>query len=109
MDPTEYKVAARETRPTASSPRINQNTPFRNHSGFHEETTIAIGSRLAEVLEPVYLRVGGYWYPRGGMPIDVFWAGNCKRASGFRSKASLHFGDGDEFDAHLAEGSVQKS
>jgi hypothetical protein len=47
---------------------------FRNHSGFHEETTIAIGSRLAEVLEPVYLRVGGYWYLRGGMPIDVFWA-----------------------------------
>jgi 7-cyano-7-deazaguanine reductase len=47
---------------------------FRNHSGFHEETTIAIGSRLAEVLEPVYLRVGGYSYPRGGMPIDVFWA-----------------------------------
>ena len=82
---------------------------FRNHTGFHEETTIAIGGRLAEVLEPVYLRVGGYWYPRGGMPIDVFWAGNCKRASGFRSKASLHFGDGDEFDAHLAEGSVQKS
>src|ERR1700729_2676824 len=25
---------------------------FRNQSGFHEETTIAIGSRLAEVLEP---------------------------------------------------------
>jgi 7-cyano-7-deazaguanine reductase len=32
---------------------------FRNQSGFHEETTIAIGSRLTEVLEPVYLRVGG--------------------------------------------------
>jgi 7-cyano-7-deazaguanine reductase len=47
---------------------------FRNHSGFHEETTIAIGSRLAAVLEPVYLRVGGYWYPRGGIPIDVFWS-----------------------------------
>jgi 7-cyano-7-deazaguanine reductase len=47
---------------------------FRNQSGFHEETTVAIGSRLAEVLEPLYLRVGGYWYPRGGMPIDVFWA-----------------------------------
>ena len=47
---------------------------FRNHSGFHEETTIAIGSRLAEVLSPIYLRVGGYWYPRGGIPIDVFWS-----------------------------------
>ena len=22
---------------------------------------------------PVWLRIGGYWYPRGGMPIDVFW------------------------------------
>jgi 7-cyano-7-deazaguanine reductase len=19
------------------------------------------------------LRIGGYWYPRGGIPIDVFW------------------------------------
>jgi 7-cyano-7-deazaguanine reductase len=47
---------------------------FRNQSGFHEETTIAISSRLAAVLEPVYLRVGGYWYPRGGIPIDVFWS-----------------------------------
>jgi hypothetical protein len=46
---------------------------FRNHSGFHEECTIAIGKRMAAVLEPAYLRIGGYWYPRGGMPIDVFW------------------------------------
>ena len=20
-----------------------------------------------------YLRIAGYWYPRGGMPIDIFW------------------------------------
>jgi 7-cyano-7-deazaguanine reductase len=46
---------------------------FRNHSGFHEEYTIAIGKRMTAVLESVYLRIGGYWYPRGGMPIDVFW------------------------------------
>jgi len=46
---------------------------FRNHSAFHEECTIAIGKRLAATLEPAYLRMGGYWYPRGGMPIDVFW------------------------------------
>ena len=46
---------------------------FRNHGGFHEETTIAIAKRLIEVLEPKWLRIGGYWYPRGGMPIDVFW------------------------------------
>ena len=46
---------------------------FRNHGAFHEECTVAIGKRLAAVLEPRYLRIGGYWYPRGGMPIDVFW------------------------------------
>ena len=46
---------------------------FRNHGAFHEDTTIAIGKRLVGLLEPHYLRIGGYWYPRGGMPIDVFW------------------------------------
>lgn len=46
---------------------------FRNHGAFHEDCTIAIGKRLAGVLEPRFLRIGGYWYPRGGMPIDVFW------------------------------------
>ena len=24
-------------------------------------------------MAPVWLRIGGYWYPRGGIPIDVFW------------------------------------
>lgn len=48
-------------------------TAFRNHGAFHEDCTVAIGKRLAETLEPHYLRIGGYWYPRGGMPIDVFW------------------------------------
>ena len=47
---------------------------FRNHGAFHEDCTVAIGKRLAELLAPQYLRIGGYWYPRGGMPIDVFWA-----------------------------------
>ena len=46
---------------------------FRNHGAFHEDCTVAIGKRLAALLEPRYLRIGGYWYPRGGMPIDVFW------------------------------------
>jgi 7-cyano-7-deazaguanine reductase len=46
---------------------------FRNHGGFHEATTVAIGKRLATLLKPKWLRIGGYWYPRGGMPIDVFW------------------------------------
>ena len=48
-------------------------TSFRNHGAFHEDCTVAIGKRLAELLEPVYMRIGGYWYPRGGIPIDVFW------------------------------------
>lgn len=47
---------------------------FRNHGGFHEGTTIDIGKRLAALSEPHFLRIGGYWYPRGGIPIDVFWA-----------------------------------
>jgi 7-cyano-7-deazaguanine reductase len=46
---------------------------FRNHGAFHEDCTVAIGKRIATLLEPHFLRIGGYWYPRGGMPIDVFW------------------------------------
>ena len=46
---------------------------FRNHGAFHEDCTVAIGKRLRELLRPRWLRIGGYWYPRGGMPIDVFW------------------------------------
>ncbi len=47
---------------------------FRNHASFHEDCTVAIGKRLDEMLNPHWLRIGGYWYPRGGMPIDVFYA-----------------------------------
>ena len=46
---------------------------FRNHGAFHEDCTVAIGKRLAELLVPKWIRIGGYWYPRGGIPIDVFW------------------------------------
>ena len=46
---------------------------FRNHGGFHEDCTVAIGKKLVALLKPKYLRIGGYWFPRGGMPIDVFW------------------------------------
>lgn len=46
---------------------------FRNHGAFHEDCTVAIGKRIAALVEPRYLRIGGYWYPRGGIPIDVFW------------------------------------
>lgn len=46
---------------------------FRNHGAFHEDCTVGIGKKLVKLLSPRYLRIGGYWYPRGGMPIDVFW------------------------------------
>ena len=46
---------------------------FRNHGAFHEACTVAIARRIVEAVEPKWLRIGGYWYPRGGMPIDVFW------------------------------------
>jgi 7-cyano-7-deazaguanine reductase len=48
-------------------------TAFRNHGAFHEDCTVAIGTRIADLLQPKWLRIGGYWYPRGGIPIDVFW------------------------------------
>ena len=48
-------------------------TSFRNHGAFHEDCTVGIGRRLVDELTPRWLRIGGYWYPRGGMPIDVFW------------------------------------
>jgi 7-cyano-7-deazaguanine reductase len=46
---------------------------FRNHGGFHEDVTLTIAKRIVAVAEPTWLRIGGYWYPRGGIPIDVFW------------------------------------
>ena len=46
---------------------------FRNHGAFHEDVTVAIGRRVADLLAPRWLRIGGYFNPRGGMPIDVFW------------------------------------
>ena len=46
---------------------------FRNHGAFHEDCTVTIGKTIADLLEPQFLRIGGYWYPRGGIPIDVFF------------------------------------
>lgn len=46
---------------------------FRNHGAFHEACTMMIADRLVGVLDPVWLRIGAYWFPRGGIPIDVFW------------------------------------
>lgn len=46
---------------------------FRNHGAFHEGCTVEIGKRIVAAIAPRYLRIAGYWYPRGGIPIDVFW------------------------------------
>jgi 7-cyano-7-deazaguanine reductase len=46
---------------------------FRNVGAFHEDATVSIGKRVVDLIEPHYLRIGGYWFPRGGIPIDVFY------------------------------------
>jgi len=46
---------------------------FRNHGAFHEACTTQVGRRIVDAIAPHWLRIGGYWYPRGGIPIDVFW------------------------------------
>ena len=48
-------------------------TSFRNHGSFHEACSMDVATRLVALLDPVWLRLGAYWYPRGGIPIDVFW------------------------------------
>ena len=54
---------------------------FRNHGAFHEDCTVSIARRLVAFLAPQWLRIGGYWYPRGGIPIDVFWQSGAVPAS----------------------------
>ncbi len=46
---------------------------FRNHGAFHEDCTLTIARRIVEAAAPLWLRIAGYWYPRGGIPIDVFY------------------------------------
>jgi len=46
---------------------------FRNHGSFHEACSMQVATRIVEITQPVWLRIGAYWYPRGGIPIDVFW------------------------------------
>ncbi len=46
---------------------------FRNHGAFHEDCTVGIAKRLIAAAAPHWLRIAGYWYPRGGIPIDIFY------------------------------------
>ncbi|MCR4377423.1 MAG: preQ(1) synthase [Rhodospirillales bacterium] len=48
-------------------------TSFRNHGAFHEDCTLSIAKKIIAAAKPKWLRIGGYWYPRGGIPIDVFY------------------------------------
>jgi len=50
---------------------------YRNHGTFHEACTMDIAGKLVAILDPIWLRIGAYWYPRGGIPIDVFWQTNA--------------------------------
>lgn len=46
---------------------------FRNHGAFHEDCTLNVAKRIVVAIKPKFIRIAGYWYPRGGIPIDVFW------------------------------------
>ncbi|MGQ0740848.1 MAG: preQ(1) synthase [Alphaproteobacteria bacterium] len=46
---------------------------FRDHGAFHEDCTVSIGKRIVNTIKPKFLRIAGFWYPRGGIPIDVLW------------------------------------
>lgn len=48
-------------------------TSFRNHGSFHESCTIYIAKRIMDEINPIWLRIAGFWYPRGGIPIDIFY------------------------------------
>ena len=48
-------------------------TSFRNHGAFHEDCTLTVAKRIREAVAPRWIRIAGCWYPRGGIPIDVFW------------------------------------
>ncbi len=46
---------------------------YRNHGAFHEDCTVQIAKDIISCIKPKWLRIGGYWYPRGGIPIDIFF------------------------------------
>ncbi len=62
---------------------------YRNHGAFHEDCTISIAEDLVKLLKPHWLRIAGLWYPRGGIPIDVFWQSSKKPMNILIPKLSL--------------------
>jgi 7-cyano-7-deazaguanine reductase len=53
---------------------------YRNHRTFHEACTMEIAGKLVDLLAPLWLRIGAYWFPRGGIPIDIFWQSDAPPA-----------------------------
>src|SRR5690606_18640456 len=54
---------------------------FRSHGACLGDCTCATAEPLVDGRAPRWLRIGGYWYRRGGMPIDVFWQTGRRRAT----------------------------
>ena len=46
---------------------------FRNHGAFHEDCTLMIANKIVDTIKPKWLRISGFWNPRGGIPIDIFF------------------------------------
>jgi len=46
---------------------------YRNHGAFHEDCTVQIGKDIIATIKPKWLRISGFWFPRGGIPIDIFF------------------------------------
>ena len=46
---------------------------FRNHGAFHEDCTVSVAKKIISKIKPKWLRVSGFWNPRGGIPIDIFY------------------------------------
>ena len=53
---------------------------FRNHGAFPRRLYAADWQGSCRAFDAALVhRIGAYFYPRGGMPIDVFWA-ECRAA-----------------------------
>ena len=67
---------------------------FRNHGAFHEACTMEVARRVIEAVAPRWLRIGAYWYPRGGIRAGrriggaVSVAGSSQRDVAGRESAS---------------------
>lgn len=46
---------------------------YRNHGAFHEDCTVQIAKDIIACVKPKWLRISGFWFPRGGIPIDIFF------------------------------------